>query len=78
MNVDPVDDYTSWYTGDATAANGSRQSTHRQLPLLPIVRPTSGSLRRSPPAHPNAGDEIVYRITVFNDGPITAAERGRH
>lgn len=71
MNVDPVDDCTFWYTGDATAANGSRQSriaSFRFSSCATDLRITKVVI----PSHPNAGEEIVYRITVHNDGPINA------
>ncbi len=71
MNVDPVDDCTFWYTGDATAANGSRQSriaSFRFSSCATDLRITKVVI----PSHPNAGEEIVYRITVYNDGPINA------
>jgi uncharacterized repeat protein (TIGR01451 family) len=71
MTVDPVDDCTFWYTGDATAANGSRQSriaSFRFSNCATDLRITKTVI----PSHPNAGEEIVYRITVFNDGPINA------
>ena len=71
MTVDPVDDCTFWYTGDATAANGSRQSriaSFRFSNCATDLRITKTVI----PAHPNAGEEIVYRITVYNDGPINS------
>ncbi len=71
LSVDPVDDCTFWYTGDATAANGSRQSRIASFRFddcatdLAITKTVS-------PEHPNAGEEAVYTITVDNQGDIPA------
>ena len=71
MTVDPVDDCTFWYTGDATAANGSRQSRIASFRFADCA--TDLEIGKSvSPAHPVAGQEIVYTITVTNDGPIAA------
>jgi uncharacterized repeat protein (TIGR01451 family) len=71
MTVDPVDDCTFWYTGDATAANGSRQSRIASFRFADCATDLEIGKTVSP-AHPVAGQEIVYTITVTNDGPIAA------
>ena len=72
MTVDPVDDCTFWYTGDSTAAGGFRQSSIASFRFSDCATDLEISKTVSP-AHPNAGEEIVYTITVTNDGPIGAA-----
>jgi uncharacterized repeat protein (TIGR01451 family) len=75
LTVDPVDDCTFWYTGDATAANGSRQSriaSFRFSDCATDLEISKTVTPNDPPEHPNAGEEIVYTITVHNDGPIAA------
>jgi len=75
MQVDPVDDCTFWYTGDATAANGSRQSaiaSFRFSDCATDLQITKTVSPNNPPEHPNAGEEIVYTITVTNAGDIPA------
>lgn len=72
MTVDPIDDCTFWYTGDATAANGSRQSRIASFRFADCATDLEIS-KTVTPALPNAGDEIVYTITVKNNGPIAAA-----
>lgn len=72
MTVDPVDDCTFWYTGDATAADGSRQSRIASFRFADCATDLEISKTVSP-ADPNAGDEIIYMITVRNNGPISAS-----
>ena len=71
MTIDPVDDCTFWYTGDATAANGSRQSRIASFRFSDCATDLQIS-KTVTPAHPNAGEEIVYTITVTNAGGIDA------
>jgi len=71
LTVDPVDDCTFWYTGDATAAGGFRQSQIASFRFSDCATDLEISKTVSP-AHPVAGQEIVYTITVDNDGPIPA------
>jgi uncharacterized repeat protein (TIGR01451 family) len=75
LTVDPVDDCTFWYTGDYVTGTTFRQSAigsfrfsdcATDLEISKTVTPND------PPEHPNAGEEIVYTITVHNDGPIAA------
>ena len=69
MVVDPVDDCTFWYTGDyATAIRQSVIASFRFDTCATDLRIT----KTATPAHPNAGEELVYTITVYNDGPIDA------
>jgi uncharacterized repeat protein (TIGR01451 family) len=71
MSVDPVDDCTFWYTGDSTNANGSRQSSIASFRFAECAADLAISKTVSPD-HPVAGEEIVYTITVTNNGPIGA------
>jgi uncharacterized repeat protein (TIGR01451 family) len=69
MVVDPVDDCTFWYTGDyATTIRQSVIASFRFVDCATDLRIT----KTVSPAHPNAGEEIVYTITVFNDGDVDA------
>ena len=70
MVVDPIDDCTFWYTGDY--ATTVRQSLIASFRFSDCATDLEISKTVSP-AHPNAGEEIVYTITVTNDGPIGAA-----
>lgn len=72
MTVDPVDDCTFWYTGDSTAAGGFRQSSIASFRFSDCATDLEISKTVSP-THPVAGQEIVYTITVKNNGPIGAA-----
>jgi uncharacterized repeat protein (TIGR01451 family) len=70
MVVDPVDDCTFWYTGDY--ATTVRQSVIASFRFSDCATDLEIS-KTVEPAHPNAGEEIVYTITVTNNGPIGAA-----
>ncbi len=69
MVVDPIDDCTFWYTGDY--ATNIRQSVIASFRFASCATDLSIAKTVSP-SHPNAGEEIVYTITVHNDGPINA------
>ena len=69
--TDPVDDCTFWYTGDYAAAGGVRQSRIVSFRFADCATDLEITKTVSP-AHPVAGQEIVYTITVTNDGPIAA------
>lgn len=71
MVVDPVDDCTFWYTGDYGAAGPTRQSTVTRF-RFDSCSTDLEIFKTVLPAHPNAGDEIVYTITVHNAGLIGA------
>jgi uncharacterized repeat protein (TIGR01451 family) len=71
MTVDPVDDCTFWYTGDFATAAGVRQSAIASFRFADCATDLEITKTVSP-AHPVAGQEIVYTITVTNDGPIAA------
>lgn len=71
LSVDPVDDCTFWFTGHLSweeAASRTQIASFRfdtcstDLAISKTVSPTD----------PNAGEEIVYRITVTNVGAIRA------
>jgi uncharacterized repeat protein (TIGR01451 family) len=67
MSVDPVDDCTFYFTshvvGGSTRIAAFRFDTcGTNLKILKTVSPE----------HPNAGDEIVYTITVLNEGSLLA------
>jgi uncharacterized repeat protein (TIGR01451 family) len=70
MTVDPVDDCTFWYTGDF-ASGGTRQSAIASFRFADCATDLEITKTVSP-AHPVAGQEIVYTITVTNNGPIAA------
>jgi uncharacterized repeat protein (TIGR01451 family) len=71
MTVDPVDDCTFWYTGDSTGAGGFRQSSIASFRFSDCATDLEIS-KTVDPTDPNAGEEIVYTITVANNGPIGA------
>lgn len=69
MVVDPIDDCTFWYTGDyATTLRQSVIASFRFSDCATDLRIT----KIASPSHPNAGEEVVYTITVYNDGAIDA------
>jgi uncharacterized repeat protein (TIGR01451 family) len=71
MVVDPVDDCTFWYTGDyATTVRQSVIASFRFADCATDLTIT----KSASPQHPNAGEEVVYTITVTNDGDIGAAD----
>jgi uncharacterized repeat protein (TIGR01451 family) len=71
MVVDPVDDCTFWYTGDY--ATTIRQSVIASFRFADCA--TDLAITKSvSPQHPNAGDEVVYTVTVTNDGDIGASD----
>ncbi len=72
MVVDPVDDCTFWYTGDATGASGVRQSVIASFRFDDCATDLAISKSVSP-SDPNAGEEAIYTITVTNNGPLDAA-----
>ena len=69
MVVDPVDDCTFWYTGDY--ATNRRQSVIANFRFSTCATDLRIS-KTATPSHPNAGDELVYTITVSNLGPLAA------
>ena len=68
LAVDPVDDCTYWFTGEVDGAFGTAIGAFRfsncgtDLSISKTVTP----------AHPNAGEEAVYTITVNNNGSVDA------
>jgi uncharacterized repeat protein (TIGR01451 family) len=70
LTVDPVDDCTFWYTGDyVTTIRQSAIASFRFADCATDLEIT----KTVEPAHPVAGQEIFYKITVKNNGPIPAA-----
>ena len=71
LTVDPVDDCTFWYTGDYVTGTTFRQSAIGSFRFSDCA--TDLAITKTvTPAHPVAGQEIVYTITVTNNGPVDA------
>ena len=73
LSVDPVDDCTFWYTNHVAGqgGTGARPTQIASFRFADCATDLAISKTVSP-AHPNAGEEIVYTITVSNNGSLAA------
>lgn len=71
MSVDPVDDCTFWYTGDATAAGGFRQSSIASFRFADCALDVEIA-KSDIPDPVLAGGNLKYTITVTNHGVLNA------
>jgi uncharacterized repeat protein (TIGR01451 family) len=74
MTVDPVDDCTFWYTTHVANTGGGGKPTQIASFRFDTCATDLEISKTVSPEHPNAGEEIVYTITVHNAGDIGAAD----